>query len=1230
MLKKIIHILNTRRIYFLLLSACFFAVSFITQKAYDIQYLPRVVEHKLQKNINTSERDFYNLLSTKEFLLYCKKQDAGNLNLYQKPYGIFVYAMLPDNCLALKSWSNNQYHINEAEVNLTDSNYVVSYQNGVFEIIRRQIKIDENTFLVIATIPIKWDYFIKNKYLEPRFNGFDDLHKYYQVSNSNAVVTIHSINGKPLLGLKKIQPGFFFSYNLITIFFRFLGLVFLFIFINEECAALIDKIGFVKSFGILTTILVLLRTSAYFVSFPYNYNKLPLFDPSIYASNFVHRSLGDLWANLALVLWLLSFKKVNQKSPVLFPAYQHKKVAVVINTIAIVLLSLFFLNILQSLVIDSKISFDVSNFSNLNFYSLIAFIVISILFVVYYRLCSILLIPIRLQKVSVLKQTFIFLIVAISYLVTKKVFTDANILIPAIALVWVLFFILLSQKITPNWLNIAGDNIVLSFFWTVIFTVSASALIVTLSKTLEIEQRKKIAEKIYLQSDATVENLLNIATTGFTDNYFTKNFDKLNDPIKSEYIKDSLVAENFSGYLNKYETKIYLFNENGNGIYNNDSTTINKLNDAIDLAGKAIGKEGLYSVNSNTINEGYIYRKNILNAQQQAFYKLYIVIQSKKNEVKGIFPELFRQWQDADIEMSNPYAIYDSGHLAEYYGNYNFPLTLSKMSAEFTLSNEKENSVLTYQPTNSKSIVIVKQTRTLLDFITLFAYLFFCFLIVIFILLFAESVVYANFNIRMFFSSIKFNIRTQIRTTIIFISSFSFIVIGVVTVIFLINKFKQSTEEKLVKSISNTSIEIKNVLSKKDFANPKNIEVQLVKIAEQEGYDINLFSGNGILSSSTQPYIYNKKLVDININPIAYQKIYVEKNALYKQEESIGSLHFLSLYKPILDDKSNIICCVNISYLNSEVQLNQEISNFVITLMNLNAFIFLIAGAIAYVITNRITASFKLIGDKMRDINWQSNNEEITWTKNDEIGALVNEYNNMVRKLDETAKAFAQSQKEQAWREMAKQVAHEIKNPLTPMKLSIQYLQKSIDEDAPNVKELSKTVAKTLVEQIDQLTNIAGDFSQFANINNSKAELVNICDVLLSLVSLYSSENYVQIHHQLKKHIVNINADKNQIMRLFTNIIKNAVEASASKNIINIYIDKKVNNGNVLISIKDEGEGIPEEMHSKIFSVNFTTKSSGTGLGLAICKGIVESANGKIWFETSTSGTTFFVEFPLA
>jgi nitrogen fixation/metabolism regulation signal transduction histidine kinase len=296
----------------------------------------------------------------------------------------------------------------------------------------------------------------------------------------------------------------------------------------------------------------------------------------------------------------------------------------------------------------------------------------------------------------------------------------------------------------------------------------------------------------------------------------------------------------------------------------------------------------------------------------------------------------------------------------------------------------------------------------------------------------------------------------------------------------------------------------------------------------------------------------------------------------------------------------------------------------------LNAIIFVLAGVIAVLLTNRITYSLTLIGNKMRDINLGKFNEEIAWDTRDEIGALVNEYNKMVSKLEESAQALAKSEREGAWREMARQVAHEIKNPLTPMKLSIQYLQRAIAEKKPGIQELSQKVAATLVEQIDQLAKIASDFSQFANIERAHNEVFDVTEVLQSLMDLYNTNDTANLVWNNTAGKSKILADKTQVIRLFTNLIKNAIEASSDKEKATILITQSIEDHSVLISIQDSGNGIPEAMHEKIFTPNFTTKSSGTGLGLAISKGIVEKAKGKIWFTTIAEiGTTFFVQFPL-
>ena len=1231
MLKTIKHILSVKSNYLVvLLAIALYAISLLTQNFNNKKYIAANVEQQFEKVINAKEKDFETLLHNKIFLNDCNA-DANKIaftNLLEKQYGVFLYSINADSSFNLKAWSNNNYHLRESDISVKDSNYIVNYENGTFEIVRHRFG-NEKNLLLIATIPIKWDYFIKNKYLKSSFDNLNNYEKYFEISDKKTSIAIKSITGNVLFYLKKTQAGFFFSYNWITISLRVFSVILFILFAFVKCKQLIKPIGFNAAFALLAGVLLTLRLLSYFFPFPFNSAKLTLFDPSIYASNSLHPSLGDLIVNSVIVyLLLIFFEKYQQPNSILVKR-KRKEIIETIKLIALTIISFAFAYLLKSLVIDSKISFDVSNFFSLNIFSAIAIIEIGFLFVIYYKATALLLNSSSTKKQSAIRQVLTIITTSAVVIALESLQVDYKIESTLAITVWIVIYILLVQQINSRNKTTLKSGFAIPLFWIVYFTTSASTLIILNSKSLEIEQRKKIAEKIYLQTDAITENLLNIATTGFNDAFFQKNFHRFSNSKTTTFIKDSLIAENFSGYLNKFETNIYLFDKDCKSIFNNDSSTTDRWNKSITTSGKSIGLDGLFSI-SNTVSENsYIYKKLIVDNNEQLLCQLFIFLHPKKNKNKGVLPELFHQGQDEDLQYSYPFALYDSGRLKEQNGNYFFSKNIAPINQLYSVKNIDNASVLTFQPTKFNAVVVVKNTRTLLDFITLFAYLFFSFLFILFLLYISG---FSKEKIRtqlLTFKVFKLDIRNQILATLVFSSILSFIIIGIVTILFFINKFNQTSQDRLAKSINYSAVEIENNLIKNDSLDNIKIQDLLQRLSEQQALDLNLFDTTGSIIATTQPYIYNRKLVDNKINPIAFKQMFIDKQNTFKQEEKIGLLPFLSLYKPIVNENGNTIACINIPYLNSQAELNQEMSGFIATLMNLNAFIFLLAGAIAYLITNKITSSFKLIKEKMKAVNWQSHNDEIVWNKDDEIGALVKEYNIMVRKLDETAKAFALSQREKAWKEMAMQVAHEIKNPLTPMKLSIQYLQKNIDENAPNIKELSKNVVGTLVEQIDQLTTIAGEFSQFANIGNNNLEQVNLNEIISSLINLYAVDSKINIENNLATKDVFVIADKIQMMRLFTNLIKNAIEASIQKDAVKIHINQTVGNNTVITSVKDDGCGITEELQAKIFTLNFTTKSSGTGLGLAICKGIVENANGKIWFETSKQGTTFFVELPL-
>ena len=549
---------------------------------------------------------------------------------------------------------------------------------------------------------------------------------------------------------------------------------------------------------------------------------------------------------------------------------------------------------------------------------------------------------------------------------------------------------------------------------------------------------------------------------------------------------------------------------------------------------------------------------------------------------------------------------------------------------------------LWYNASNGKTVIIAKANTRLVEVLTLFAYLFFTFLVVIGVFHISNFLMRANLKGASVLDSLRLSMQAQIHATVIFICVFSFVVIGGATILFFINRFQTNNSQRLSNSIESIANEIsgrvqqiqsqrsdEDSLSLLDEGFGNRLERDITEVSETHNGDINFYSLSGNLIASTQPHIYSKQLLNTHINPIAFYHLKNDDRSRYLQSENIGKLEYLSMYMPILDNSGNAYAYINIPYLNSQLELNQEISSFIATIINLNAFIFLIAGAIAFLITQRVVESFSIIANKMKEVNIGKENEAIIWTRDDEIGELVTEYNKMVQKLERSATALARSEREGAWREMAKQVAHEIKNPLTPMKLSIQYLQKAIDNDQPNAKELAQKVATTLIDQIDQLAKIAGDFSQFANIENAVIEELDISKLLDNIVQLYQQSESVQINYTRHTPLM-ISGDKSQLSRLFTNLIKNAIESVDADSTCNIEIRQTQENEFVNIILKDNGKGIPSTIKDHIFQPNFTTKTSGTGLGLAISKGIVEKMGGKIRFDTEEGvGTTFEIKLPL-
>jgi nitrogen fixation/metabolism regulation signal transduction histidine kinase len=457
------------------------------------------------------------------------------------------------------------------------------------------------------------------------------------------------------------------------------------------------------------------------------------------------------------------------------------------------------------------------------------------------------------------------------------------------------------------------------------------------------------------------------------------------------------------------------------------------------------------------------------------------------------------------------------------------------------------------------------------------------------------------------------------------------VAVGFITFFSISTQYQTQQDKTIREKITRIASAFENSNYNKYLSNiNEESQVDFNEFANTYAADLTLFDPNGLELINTQPKIYEFGLQARRMNAKAF--IYLSKfqKSEFVNEEIIGKLNYKAAYVPVRNSNQTI-AYLQLPYFSNEADYKERIGSLLNIMINVYALIFIAIGLFAVIIARQITAPLSFIQFSLSKTSYGKKNEPIRWDRNDEIGALVKEYNKMIAALENSAQKLAQSERESAWREMAKQVAHEIKNPLTPLKLGLQLLDKSWKDKDPKFDQKFERFSKSFVEQIESLSNIASEFSAFAKMPDTKLEPLNVFDVLSQAVTIFKQMDNVKIVFSNPDNPFIINADRDQLLRCFNNLLKNAIEAAPADRFGIIEINHLVTNKNILLTIKDNGNGIPENLRGKIFEPNFTTKSSGTGLGLAFVKNSIENAGGKVWFETQLGeGTTFYFSLPAA
>ena len=820
---------------------------------------------------------------------------------------------------------------------------------------------------------------------------------------------------------------------------------------------------------------------------------------------------------------------------------------------------------------------------------------------------------------------------AISTLSAIILFIVSN--IPPQILIVTLLVIYTMPIIRQLFRNVFNDQF-LNHIIILILISAITSTIVSISHDNKIDNYQyEIAKSLAQDKDEVFENAYMQINNNLLKDQKLKNIVFADTLVTDNYLQDYITNKYFAKIKNKYKIQITNCGK-GELIEIQPEKDIFECSDyfngVIAEMTVPVFDSVLYRFNSGTEGLYYISKLTLVDKDKNKFHNLYIEFVSSQVPEGYGYTELLIDNKPTTLNLSGySFAIYVDNHLTYKFGDYKYN-TLFKLNDNFKINNYYNyNNFRHYaiQVSPKKFIIVSKEiTKTTLK-IVIFSIIF---IVLSFLSLLIYLLIYSKKVIYLF----KLNFKARLQTFIILTLTVTFVLTGITTLIYTKNNNKEVIEKELTEKSNSVLIELQHKLS--SVVNLKDQDTEflhqlLLKFSLVFFSDINLYNAEGELIATSRPEIFNKNLLSNYINPNAYNAIFYQNNLNYITEEKIGSLRYYSAYVPINLNNDKPIGILNLPYFARQNEITKSSTIMLSYLINIYVIIGILGMLIAIIFSRYLTKPLVLLKKSFASVSIDKHNEKIEWNKNDEIGILINEYNLMVDKLEKSSELLRISERESTWREVARQIAHEIKNPLTPMKLNVQYLEKAYESDDPEFGSKIKSISKSLITQIEVLNNVAEMFSDFAKTKSKNYTKVDLKKIIDSSIDLFKSNNRVEIKLSgilNKDELVTFGSEKD-ILRVITNIIKNAIQSIEKDKKGEIIINAINTENKIIIKIVDNGKGIPDDMQKQIFYPYFTTKTSGTGLGLAIVKNIMNEIGGKVDFTSnSTTGTTFSLVFP--
>ncbi|MEF8845424.1 MAG: ATP-binding protein [Bacteroidales bacterium] len=1143
-------------------------------------------------------------------------------NLFQSR-GLALYVFYENQ---LQYWNTNTVPV--SSLDSVRDHSVSQLGNGWYYIREEQT----DSFRVVGIGLLKKNYSYENHYLKSTFQEDFTLPADVEIiKDSDQGIAIKDREGRYLFSLypSEFERGASFMYYLSVVLFL-AAFVFLFLFIGRLFRQTID---YTKRFWLFIMVVVFLGAIRFFsvhFQFPDNLYQLQVFDPSFYASSGLIPNLGDLMLHL-VCLWFVVWLATRYLSPVGGMKKYSKLSAIGISFLCSLINIAFFgliWYLFRSLVFNSSFSFDFHRFFDLEFSGLLMLLTLFILFFIYF-----LWIDYFIDKISKLVNykefVWIFLplslaalAIAYQYGVSLQWYTIAFFYVTHLLVALIVFF-----NTSYNYPRLI-----------VLMLISVVFIMLFIHHHTEVKERNKrkvLVANLESERDRVGELLLQrrgeqVASDNRIAQWMRRHLDnerKIFDYLRTEY---------FDGYFNKYDLQVSVCAPNDQLSVVLDNRTEQHhcytfFDQMLDEDGISVGNSNFYYLDNLNGRISYIGIIKYHEGDQYQESTLYISLDSKLTSDHLGYPELLltKELTDPGPLQDYSYAKYKYSELIRRSGDYSYPMKLIprfETAGEYTFKDYQDYSHLIYNMGEGSVIVISKPLKGFLDLLAQFSYIFAFFYLVtllfIFIFGFPENI-----------SKFHYNFKNKIKLSMVLLLILSMIAVGTGTVYYTTQQFQKQQKENISEKMESLIVEMENELGTEDTLTQEYsgyLNDLLTKFSNVFYVDMNLYNLEGQLLSTSRPQIFDKNLISRRMNPVAYNKLSDDKLPRFIHDEVIGNMKYHSAYVPFYNDRNQLLAYLNIPYFTRQQALQKEIYTIIMVMVNIYVFLIILGTVVAVLISNTITRPLRLIQQKLGRIGLDKTNEKIDFESHDEIGELVGEYNRMIDELEENAEKLAQTEREMAWREMAKQIAHEIKNPLTPMKLKVQYLKRAWDDRVNNFDERMQQFADSMISQINTLSEIASEFSNFAKMPGARNRKLDLGQIIDNAVNLFEhSENVEILKEKDIKDPVYVYADKDQVSRVFSNMIKNAIQAIPAQREGKIRVGLTKQDGKAFVTITDNGSGVPDEMKKKLFRPSFTTKSGGMGMGLAISKKIIEDQGGTITYETKRDkGTTFYIEIP--